>query len=415
MGVKVKEWKGAWWFFVNHKGRRKAKRVGVGKEGQRAAKAAAEKIQAKLALGEGSFLDDTPVPMFEEAARRWFAAYCQLGQLRVSTQALYLSNLERHAFPHFGSKPVTAVTRDDIRGLVTDLLAQGKSRSLVRNVVAPIRQTFNQLIEDGVATLNPAAKIGRYLKDTGDPRSHIEPLTVEEETILLDTAQQHFPRHYPMVLCALRTGLRFGELTGLQWGDLDFQSRFLEVRRSLQDGGRVELPKNKRIRRVDMSLQLAEELRRLKVARAKETLLKGWSQVPEWVFCNEEGRPLWKSDFERRVFHKLLAKAGLRRVRFHDLRHTFASRLLQNGESPAYVKEQMGHHSIKVTVDIYGHLVPGSNRAAVDRLDTTGRNPRATSITDHAESRPGSDEKEMVELRGFEPLTPRLPALCSPN
>jgi Phage integrase family len=67
-----------------------------------------------------------------------------------------------------------------------------------------------------------------------------------------------------------------------------------------------------------------------------------------------------------------------------DLRHTFASRLLQNGESPAYVKEQMGHSSIKITVDTYGHLIPGSNKAAVDRLDTTGRNPRAAAPDKHA-------------------------------
>ena len=79
------------------------------------------------------------------------------------------------------------------------------------------------------------------------------------------------------------------------------------------------------------------------------------------------------------VFYKLLEKAELRRVRFHDLRHTFASLLLQNGESPVYVKEQMGHSSIQVTVDIYGHLIPGANRQAVDRLDhATGRNPGAT-------------------------------------
>ena len=130
-----------------------------------------------------------------------------------------------------------------------------------------------------------------------------------------------------------------------------------------------------------MSRQLGDELRYLRVERAKEALRKGWGDVPEWVFCNEDGRPLWRSDFERRVFHKLLTKANLRRVRCHDLRHTFASRLLQNGESPAYVKEQMGHHSIKVTVDIYRHLVPGSNRAAVDRLDVTGRNPAATQAS----------------------------------
>jgi integrase len=65
----------------------------------------------------------------------------------------------------------------------------------------------------------------------------------------------------------------------------------------------------------------------------------------------------------------VLEKAELRHIRFHDLRHTFASLLIQQGESLAYVKDQMGHSSIQVTVDVYGHLVPGGNRAAVDRLD----------------------------------------------
>jgi len=163
--------------------------------------------------------------------------------------------------------------------------------------------------------------------------------------------------------------MRLGELLGLQWGDIDFQGRFIEVQRSLVEGGRIELPKNGKIRRVDLSLLLGETLEKLRVRRAEEALAKSWKQIPAWVFCNEEGRPIWKSDFERRVFHKALEKARLRRIRFHDLRHTFASRLLQNGESVVYVKDQLGHHSIKVTVDVYGHLVPGANKAAVDRLD----------------------------------------------
>ncbi len=232
----------------------------------------------------------------------------------------------------------------------------------------------------------------------------------------------HFPRHYPMILCALRTGLRLGELLGLQWSDLDFAGRFVEVRRTLHEGGRVEPPKNGKIRRVDMSCQLAEELQRLREGRQVEAEAKGWSDVPEWVFCNEEGKPIWESDFKRRVFHKALSRAGRRRIRFHDLRHTFGSRLLQNGESPVYVKDQMGHHSIKVNVDIYGHLVPGSNRAAVDRLDVTGRHPGVTAssnlTSDDVMGAPevrDAIEEGLVELRGFEPLTPRLPALCSPN
>jgi integrase len=98
------------------------------------------------------------------------------------------------------------------------------------------------------------------------------------------------------------------------------------------------------------------------------------------VFCNEEGNPLDGDNLRHRVFYKVLAKAGLRRIRFHDLRHTFASLLIQNGESLTYVRDQLGHSSIQVTIDISGHLIPGANRQAVDRLDDdTTRNPRATT------------------------------------
>jgi integrase len=210
---------------------------------------------------------------------------------------------------------------------------------------------------------------------------------------------------YPLLLCALRTGLRFGELLGLQWDDVDERGRFIEVRRTLRDGQehrRVALPKNGRIRRVDLSSQLAEEFRRLRAERRREALASGWGALP-WIFVTGEGRPLFKANFARRVFHPLLKRAGLRRIRFHDLRHTFASRLIQNGESLAYVKEQMGHASIKITVDTYGHLVPGSNRAAVDRLDRTGRNPRATAMEPRANDVAVSGGISWLPGAGLEP------------
>ena len=173
--------------------------------------------------------------------------------------------------------------------------------------------------------------------------------------------------------------MRLGELLGLQWGDIDFNGRFIEVRRNLV-AGRETTPKSGKTRRVDMSTQLTETLRSLLIARKAEALKKGWGKVPDWVFCNEFGGPLDGDNLRHRVFYKILSKAGLRRVRFHDLRHTFASLLLQQNESPAYVKEQLGHASIQVTVDVYGHLIPGANRQAVDRLDdTTVRHPGATA------------------------------------
>lgn len=89
---------------------------------------------------------------------------------------------------------------------------------------------------------------------------------------------------------------------------------------------------------------------------------------PEVVFASREGTMVDDVNL-RHVFGRILEKARLRQIRFQDLRHTFSSLLIQQGESLAYVKEQMGHNSIQVTVDVYGHLVPGGNRAAVDRLD----------------------------------------------
>jgi integrase len=160
--------------------------------------------------------------------------------------------------------------------------------------------------------------------------------------------------------------MRKGELIGLQWGDIDWVGKFIEVRRSYSFGN-MTTPKSGKSRRVDMSDQLMAVLRSLKAEMAEEALAGGKS-FGELVFPSEAGTPRDPSHVVRE-FNRALKKAGLRHIRFHDLRHTNASLLLQNGESPVYVKEQLGHHSIQITVDTYGHLIPGANRQAVNRLD----------------------------------------------
>lgn len=184
------------------------------------------------------------------------------------------------------------------------------------------------------------------------------------------------------MLCLARTGVRVGEAVALQWADLDLTQRFAEIRKTMKHG-KLTTPKSGKGRRVDLSAQLAEVLRALSVERKEEKLRYGWKEMPPWVFLSEAGTPLDVDNFRRRVWPKLFAKAGLRQVRIHDMRHTFASLLIAQGETLAYIRDQMGHHSIRVTVDVYGHLVPGGNKAAVDRLDdasdATNRNPAATA------------------------------------
>jgi integrase len=104
------------------------------------------------------------------------------------------------------------------------------------------------------------------------------------------------------------------------------------------------------------------------------------------LFARPDGRPLDPNDLRRQIFYKALAAAGVRRVRFHDTRHTFASLLLQQGESPAYVKDHLGHSSIQMTVDVYGHPIPGLNRQAVDKLDDPGLASGETERSTHVKS-----------------------------
>jgi integrase len=148
---------------------------------------------------------------------------------------------------------------------------------------------------------------------------------------------------------------------------VDFHGRFIEVRQAFSRH-RLTTTKNKRIRKVDMSRQLAEVLKAHKATMREEALKRG-ANMPKWAFCQANGKPLTATSIANRIFHRCLDRADLRQVRFHDIRHSFASILIQQGENLAYVKEQMGHHSIQITVDIYAHLAPEGNKSAVDRLD----------------------------------------------
>jgi integrase len=245
--------------------------------------------------------------------------------------------------------------------------------------LAELTSVLNHAKEDGHIPVNPAGRLGKLYKNAPVVHEEIQPLTHQEVPVFLEAARTHFPEYFVLFLCAIHTGLRSGELAGLQWPDIDFNGKFLVVRRNFTRG-RIEKTKTDQIRRVDLSDALLQELKALKKKRQADYLAEGKNEIPEWVFLSrgrrlkdgerDEGQQLEMYNVKNRYFHKCLEKAGLRRIRFHDLRHTFASLLIQNGESLAYVKDQLGHSSIKMTVDVYGHLVPGANRAAVNKLPT---------------------------------------------
>jgi integrase len=196
--------------------------------------------------------------------------------------------------------------------------------------------------------------------------AHIDPLTAAEVRTLLSTAKERFTYLYPLLLCAVRTGMREGELIGLRWEDLDFHGAFIEVRNNVVRRQETST-KTHRIRRVDLSPQLAGELAKVKETRELEATLQE-KALEKWVFLTPHGNRM-TNEVLRKGFYACLKTAGLRRVRFHDLRHTFASLLIQQGANNKYIQEQLGHSSIIITLDVYSHLFEGDHRHQVQLLD----------------------------------------------
>lgn len=351
-----------WWVFIAHENKRKSIRVGD----KAAAEALASKIREKLKAGELKITSEKKIPTFGEYARKWLANYGET-HLKHSTLKSYEGILNCH-LERFKDQPLDQITRPELRELIYEKLKAGLAPNTVRNIKAMVSAVLSHALDgDGLIAANPVSRLGRLIKGK-ERKADVNPLTREDARAFLEVMAEHYPRYYPFFLCALRTGMRLGELLALEWGDLDFRGGFIEVRQAFTKGG-ITTPKNGKSRRIDMSRQLADTFKALQTERKREALAKGWREFPELVFVNEEGRMINGFNLRPRVFHRALEKAGLRRIRIHDLRHTFASLLIQNGESLAYVKDQLGHHSIQITVDTYGHLVPGANRQAVDRLD----------------------------------------------
>ncbi len=223
-------------------------------------------------------------------------------------------------------------------------------------------------MDDGLVGTNPVARTGRLTHSKEDRRGHIQPLTRQEVATLLQVVKARYAVLHPLILCASRTGLRQGELIGLQWGDVDFNGGFLEVRRAIVRRQETTT-KNHKIRRVDMTPQLAEVLHQLKETRRLEASMREKPMSEKDPVFMTAAWTRWDDANLRKAFQRCLTAAGIRRVRFHDLRHTYASLMGEGGAPPKYVQEQLGHASIQVTMDIYSHLFPSGNREWVKTLD----------------------------------------------
>jgi len=195
-------------------------------------------------------------------------------------------------------------------------------------------------------------------------------LSAFEVGILLDAAHDNL--YYPVIYAGISTGLRRNELLGLRWRDVDLDMLSLSVSQTLYKGkGRIEFKEPKSDysrRRVSLTPKLGCYLREYR--REREILYLELGSVlgpDDLVFANMDGQPVDPSVLSHN-FGRIVKKAGLN-VRFHDLRHSYASLMLAAGVHPKIVSEALGHSTVSITLDIYSHVTPGLQEAAAKQLD----------------------------------------------
>jgi len=315
---------------------------------------------------------------FAEWADRWLGLQVDL---KPKTQAGYESILRSHLVPAFGRRPLASIQPEDVEQLVADLTAEGMAPRTVRNVYRTLSGIMRAAVRSRRIASSPCL-------DVALPRprkSEIRPLTAEEVAKLAAAVGEDYA---PLIHVAAYTGLRWGEIAALRVGRVRILPGVVDVIESASEvGGRVQFvaPKNGRTRSVRLPRFVAEMLSPLVAGK----------DPGELVFAGPDGEVLRHARFYTRVFLPAVKEAGLgERVRFHDLRHTCAALLIAQGAHPRAIMERLGHSTIAVTMDVYGHLLPSLDDELAAGLEATYQ-----AAADARASRMRPEIAEVVALR----------------
>ena len=328
------------------------------------------KEKLKQAIGETQALDITKAGKYTvgEWMEVWFQDYAKI-KVRPSSHQTYQGYIHNHIRPNIGDIPLEKLTSLDLQKLYKKLLTQGRvdrveakgqpkglSAKTVRNIHQILSSALKLAQEQRLILANPA-------EGCALPRvEHQEMKTLTTVQLASFFREARESGVFELYYLELGTGLRRGELLGLKWEDIDLERGDLRVRRQVSriNGEVVEAPlKTKNAYR---TLPLAEDT----VSVLKEQRRKVGNSP--WVFPSPNGGPI-SPDSVLHMLHRVLKRAGLPKVRFHDLRHTFATLALQNGVDVKTVSGMLGHFSAGFTLDTYAHITSAAQRQAAKTME----------------------------------------------
>lgn len=304
-------------------------------------------LRHKLAHGLpiSKVINEEQQQTFEQFARQWLEQYVATNN-KPSEQRNRRYILTSTLIPFFGGKRLQEITARTIEQYKAAKAKEGVSNKTVKNHLT----ILNRCLATGYDWLALSGEPPKIKWPKCEPRE-MDFLSFGECELLLASAQG---LDHEMVLTAVRTGMRQGELKGLQWSAINWENRSIAVRHSLDTYTKALVsPKSNRIRHLPMDADVYEVLFR----RKRDT---------GYVFSDEDGRPFFYNRLNIRL-GKVCTRAGLRRIGWHTLRHTFASHLAMRGVPLTAVKELLGHASIMTTMR-YSHLAPSTLRSAIEVL-----------------------------------------------
>jgi len=327
-------------------------------------------------LNTGAYVEPTAMTL-AVYLDRWLHDYAK-SNVSPKTYERYEEIVRLHLKPALGHVQLSKLQPLQIARYYSDALVSGRAdgggglsaRSVLHHHRV-LRSALHQAVKWLLLPRNPADAV-----DPPRPQNREMKALDEEATATLLRAAASTRLSLPVML-AVTTGLRRGEILGLRWEDIDFQSATLAVRQSIEqtrEGLRFKQPKTVKGRRVVALPSLAIEA--LKQHRAKQAAtrlaLGGGYSDNDLVCAREDGTP-WPPDALSTAFVGLVRKAGVPVVRFHDLRHTHATQLLRQGVHPKIVSERLGHSTVGITLDVYSHVLPGMQEEAAMRTDVALR------------------------------------------
>lgn len=323
---------------------------------------AAKKFEAEKVLDPGG-----PDVTVEQSAQRWLEIAATT--VKPQTLAVYRGTLDNHILPELGRLKTSELSRGRAKAFLASKLSSGLSKKTVASILSCLVSICHAAIDWGVLSTNPLLNMSRSLGLTRlGSRDKVKALTQSELRQLLDAALEMHAHLYPMLFLMSRTGMRIGEALALEWRHVDFTASKINIVQN-QVGRRIGTPKSGKGRHVDMCSSLRDLLSSIRTQRLELKLKNGLSEVPRWVVVDKAGRYILKNRATAQ-FREIADRAGLpKHVTSHSLRHTFASTHISLGTPIGYVKEQLGHASIAMTYDIYGHWLVGADPSAAEHLD----------------------------------------------